>query len=74
MKNWRCDNPSAFGDGVDGPNQHISTSGMVKGTPERFSLYGSNDLRAKIEPLSCWQYKPGDYLGIRPLDWDEIIT
>jgi len=27
-----------------------------------------------IEPPSCRQYKPGDFLTIRPLNWDEIIN
>jgi len=26
-----------------------------------------------IEPSSWWQYKPGDFLAIRPLNWDEIV-
>ena len=26
-----------------------------------------------MEPPSCRQYKPGDFLAIRPLNWDEII-
>jgi hypothetical protein len=36
-------------------------------------LNSSNDLRAKIEPASYRQYKPGDFLAVRPLRWDEII-
>ena len=47
--------------------------GKVKCTGEHFSCYSSNDLRAKIEPPSCRQYKPGIFLAIRPLDWNEII-
>jgi hypothetical protein len=27
----------------------------------------------KIEPPSCRQYKPGDFLAVRPLNWDETI-
>jgi len=38
-----------------------------------FSSYGSDDLCSKIEPSSCRQYKPGDFLAIGPLNWDEII-
>ena len=38
------------------------------------SWSGSDDLRAKIEPPSCWQYKPGDFLAVRPLNWVEIIN
>jgi hypothetical protein len=47
--------------------------GKVNRTGERFAWYGSNDLRAKIEPPSCRQYKPGDFLAIKLLKWDEII-
>jgi hypothetical protein len=46
---------------------------MVKCTQECFSLYGSDDLRAKIEPPICRQYKPGNFLAVKPLNWDEII-
>jgi hypothetical protein len=28
---------------------------------------------AMIEPSSRWQYKPGDFLEVRPLNRDEII-
>jgi hypothetical protein len=73
MNNWRWDNPLAFKDEVDRSNPQTTSSGKVKRTAERFSLYGSDDLRAKIEPPSCQQYKPGDFLAIRPLNWDEII-
>jgi hypothetical protein len=48
--------------------------GKVKCTSERFSWYSSNDLRAKIEPPSCRQYKPGNFLAVRRLNWDEIIN
>jgi hypothetical protein len=37
-------------------------------------LYGSHGLRAKIEPPSSREYKPADFLGVRPLNWDEIIN
>jgi len=73
MNNWRWDNPRAFGDQVDRSNLQTTSSGKVKHTGERFSWYGSDDLRAKIEPPSCLQYKPGDFLAVRPLNWDEII-
>ena len=36
-------------------------------------MYGSDDLWAKIEPPHYRQYKPGDFLAVRPLNWDEII-
>jgi len=74
MNNWRWDNPRAFGDQVDRSNLQTTSSGKVKSTGERFSWYGSDDLRANIEPPSCRQYKPGDFLAVRPLNWDEIIN
>jgi hypothetical protein len=46
---------------------------MVKCKGEHVPWYGSDDLRAKIEQPSCRQYKPGDFLAFRPLNWDEII-
>jgi len=73
MNNWRWDNPGAFGDQVDRSNPQTTSSGKVKHTSERFSWYGSDDLSAKIEPPSCRQYKPDDFLAVRPLNWDEII-
>jgi hypothetical protein len=74
MNNWRWDNPHAFGDQVDCSNTQTTSSGKVKRTGERSSWYGSNYLRAKIEPPSCLQYKPGDVLAVRPLNWDDIIN
>jgi len=71
--NWRWDNPHAFGDQVDRSNPPTTSSGNVKRTGEHFSWYGSDDLWAKIEPPSCRQYKPGDFLAVRPLNWDEIF-
>jgi len=73
MNNWRWDNPRAFGDQVDPSNPETTSSGKVKRTGEGFSWYGSDDLRVKTEPPSCRQYKPGDFLAIGPLNWDEII-
>jgi len=73
MNNWRWDNPCAVRDQVDGSNPQTTSSGKVKRTGERVSWYRSDDLRAKIEPPSCQQYKPGDFLTVRPLNWDEII-
>jgi len=73
MNNWRWDNPRAFGDQVDRSNPQTTSSEKVKHTCERFSWYGSDDLGAKIEPPSCRQYKPGDFLVVRPPNWDEII-
>jgi hypothetical protein len=40
---------------------------------DAISCYGRNDLRAKIEPPSCRQYKPSDFLAVTPLNWDWII-
>jgi hypothetical protein len=73
MTNWRWDNHRAFGYQVDRSNGQSTSSGKVKPTGERCPSYGSNDLSAKIEPPSCRQYKPGDFLAGRPLNWDEII-
>jgi hypothetical protein len=73
MHNWRWDNPLAIGDQVDRSNPQTTSLGEVKRTGERFSCYGSDDLRAQIEPPSCRQYKPGNFLAVRPLNWDEII-
>jgi hypothetical protein len=72
-KNWRWDNPRAFGNQVDRSNLQTTSSGKVKHPGECFSWYGSDDLRAKIELPSRRQYKPGDFLAVRPLNWDEII-
>ena len=65
--------PHAFGDQVDHFNPQTTSSGKVKRTGERFSSYGSDDLRVTIEPPCCRQYKPGDFLAVRPLNWEEII-
>ena len=73
MNNWRWDNPRAFGDQVDRSNPQTTSSGKVKRTGERFSWYDSDELRAMIQPPSCRQYKPGDFLAVRPLNWDEIL-
>jgi len=53
MNNWRWDNPRAFGDQADRSNPQSTSSGKVTPTGERFCLYGSDDLRAQIEPPSC---------------------
>jgi hypothetical protein len=73
MNNRRWDNLCAFGDQVDHSNLQTNSPGNVKPTSKRFSWYGSGDVRAMIEPPSCRQYKPGDILAVRPLNWDEII-
>jgi hypothetical protein len=63
MKNWRWDNPSADEDQVDNSNLQSSSLGTVQYTGECFSWYCGDDLLVHIEPPSCWQYKPGDFLG-----------
>ena len=73
MNNWRWDNHRTFGDQVDRSNLQTTSSSMVKCTSERFSQYGSDYLRAKIEPPCGRQYEPGDFQAVRPLNWDEII-
>ena len=74
MNSWRWDNPRGFGDQVDRSNRQITSSGKVKRTGERSSWYGSDDLRAKIEPPSWQQYEPGDFLAVRPQNWDGILV
>jgi hypothetical protein len=73
MNIWRWDNPNAFGDQVDCSNPQTTSLGKLKRTGECFSWYGSDDPRANIEPPSCQQYKPGDFLAVIPLNRDEII-
>jgi len=73
MINWRWDNPRAYGDQVDRTNPQTTSLGKVKRIGEHFSWYSSDDPRAKIESPSCPQYKPGDFLAVRPLNWDDII-
>jgi hypothetical protein len=73
MNNWRRDNTCGFGYQGDRSNLHTTSSRKVKRTAECFSWYGCDALRAKIEPPSCRQYKPGDFVAISPLNWDEII-
>ena len=68
MNNWRWDNPRAFGNQVHRSNPLTTSLGKVKRTGERCSRYGSDYFRTKIEPPSCRQYKPGDFLAIRPLN------
>jgi hypothetical protein len=46
---------------------------MFKLTGERFSEYGNDDLRAKIQPPGSRQYKSGDFLVVKPLNSVEII-
>jgi len=73
MNNWRWYNPHAFEDQVDRYNPQATSLGKVKCTGKHFSWYGSEDPRVKIERPCCWQYKPGNILGVSPLNCDEII-
>jgi hypothetical protein len=73
MNIWRWDTPHAVRDQVDHSNQLTTILGKVKPTGERFSWYSSDDLSVKIEPPSCQQYKPGSFLAMRPLNWNELI-
>jgi hypothetical protein len=73
VNNWMWDNPPAFRDQVDLSNPQRSSLGKGKRTGECFTKYCSDDPRAKIEPPSCRQYNPGDFLAVRPLSRDEII-
>jgi len=73
MNNWRWDNPRASGYQVNHSNPQTTSSEKVQRTGAHFSWYGTNNLRATIEPPSCRQYKLGNLLAVRPLNWDEII-
>jgi len=73
MNNCRWDNTCAFGDQVDRSNPQTTHSGKVQPTGERFSWYSSDDLQAMIEPPSYGQYMPGEFLTVRPQNWDDII-
>jgi hypothetical protein len=74
LHNWRWDNLRAFSDQVKRSNPPTTSSGTVKRTGECVSWYGSDDLRAKIEPPCCRQYNPGDFLALKPLNWEEITN
>ena len=74
MTNWRWDNTRSFGEPVDRSNPQSTGSGKIKLTGEPFCLSSSDDLSTKIELPSCRQYKPGNFLAIGPLNWDEIIN
>jgi len=73
MNNWRWGNPRSFRDQVGRYNPQLTSLGKVKPTGDPFSLYGSYNLRAKIEAPSCPQYKAGNFLGVTQLNRDEII-
>jgi hypothetical protein len=64
LNSLRWNNPRAFGNQVDRGNSLRTRLRQVRRTSEGFSLYGSDDLRVTIEPPSCCQYKPGDFLAV----------
>ena len=72
IKNWRWDNTCTSGDQVDHSNLQTTCSGKVNHTCKHFTWYGSDDLSVKIVPPSCRQYKPGDFLAMRPMKWNEM--
>ena len=74
MNNGRWHNPSAFGDQVDHCNPQMTSSWKDKPTGEHCSWYSSDDPTAKIEPPSCRQYTPDNFLAVRPLYCDEIFN
>ena len=73
MNNYKWDCPHAFGNQVNFSNPQTTSLGNVKRTGEWFSWYCSDDFRAKIQPPSSRQYKPGDFLAVRQLNRDVII-
>jgi len=73
MNNCRLDNPCALVDQVERSNLQTTSSGKVKCSGQRSSSYGSDNLRAKIVLPSCRQYKPGDFLTCKWLNWVEMI-
>jgi len=73
MNNWRWDNPRTIVDHVDGSNPETTGSRKVQRTGDSFSSYRSDDHSAKFGPPSCGQFKLGDFLAVKPLNWDEII-
>jgi len=52
LNNWTGDNPRSFGKQVNRSNPQTINSGKVKNTCERFSWYGSDDLRASFRNCS----------------------
>ena len=73
INSWMWDNPQAFMDQVDRSNSQTTWARRVQPTSKHFCLYGSDDLRALVEPPCCLQYKPGDFLAIGQLNWHEIL-
>jgi hypothetical protein len=71
---WRWDYPHDFGDQVDCSNPQTASWGKVTATLERVSWYGGDHFGTKRDLPSSWQFKTGDFLAVRPLNWDEIIN
>lgn len=72
INNCRWDNPHTFDDQVNCSNLQTNSLGKDTFAVQCFSLYSSSDLSATIEMPSFQQYKPGDLLAVRLLNWDEI--
>jgi len=62
--------PNAFGDQVDHSNAETTRLVKVKCTSEELSWYSSDILWAKIKPPSRGQYKPDDFLEVKPLNFN----
>jgi hypothetical protein len=73
MNNSTWENHHTFGDQVDCVNLHTTSSRQDKRNSECSSRYGSDDISIKIELPSCRYYEPGDFMVVRPLNWDEIV-
>jgi hypothetical protein len=71
--NWRWETHPAFGQKWITSIRSQPSRGKVKPNRKYFSWYGIDDLRAKIQPRSCRQYKAGSFLAVGPLNWDKII-
>jgi hypothetical protein len=67
LNNWRWDNPQAFGDVVDRSNPQYTKSGKIKRTGARFKWYGSSDFAAKMEPPTCREHDPADFVALAPI-------
>jgi hypothetical protein len=52
---------------------HTTGSVNVKCTFERCARYRPDDLHTVIESCSWQQEKPGEFLTVRPMNWDEIL-
>jgi len=73
MFNWKWENLGFFGDKVNRSNLLTTSSGLVQRSAKRFSCYGSDYLRVWFQRPRCRQYKPGNQLRERLLNWHEKI-